>query len=191
MQSLLKQLQSNYLSAVCDDMFLWCHQWSMSTWCHIPGSPERECWQTTLSRYDWPPRHKQINVLSKCYSFQRNLWIDHLKPSIYIEALKQYFNRINDPSFSCFIPQGKANTNPTYDTPRTGSTNSSSCSGGKHRGLCHKSRCETENRVKVGWCMCVTVNAMRWRVIYYTIAWMCVRALSQHAWQNNDSYQTD
>lgn len=137
------------------------------------------------------PRHKQINVLSKCYSFQRNLWIDHLKPSIYIEALKQYFNRINDPSFSCFIPQGKANTNPTYDTPRTGSTNSSSCSGGKHRGLCHKSRCETENRVKVGWCMCVTVNAMRWRVIYYTIAWMCVRALSQHAWQNNDSYQTD
>lgn len=34
----------------------------------------------------------------------------------------------------------------TYDTPRTGSTDSSSCSGGKHRCLCHKSRCETENR---------------------------------------------
>jgi len=190
-QSLLKQPQLNYLSAVCDVMFMWCHQWLMSTWHHIPGAPERECWQTTRSRYDWPPRQKQNNVLSKCYSSQRNLRIDHLKPSIDIKTGKQYFNRINDQSISCFIPQGEANTHPTNDTPRTGYTDSSSSSGGKHRVLCHTSCCEEENNVKVGWCMFVTVNAIRRRVIYYTIVWMCMYALSQHTWQNNDSYQTD
>lgn len=107
------------LSAVCDVMFL---SYSSGSRKEMLTDNIIQVQLTSLAQTDQCFKH---------YSFQTNIWIDHLKASIHIKACKQYFNRINDPSFSCFIPQGEAKTHPTHDTPRTGSTDSSSCSGGK------------------------------------------------------------